>query len=68
MGRLVDKIYPKTDAVMKWKIQAGNITTNLKVYVDFTLPALSAKNVMTWQCHVDESASGRYVMILGRYI
>ena len=50
---------------MTWHIQAGNITTNIKVKVTFTLPALSTADVVTWICHVDESAKGRYDMILG---
>ena len=29
------------DAVMKWSIQAGNITTYLKVNIYFTLPEFS---------------------------
>ena len=53
---------------MQWNTQAGNITTNLKVKVYFTLTALSVTIVMTWDCHVDESAKGRYGMILGRYL
>ena len=36
--------------------------------MDFTLPTLSATNVVTWKCHVYESAKGRYDMILGRDI
>ena len=36
------------------------------VKVDFTLPALSAMNVVTWKFHVDESAKGQYNMILGQ--
>ena len=51
---------------MKWQTQARNITTNLKVNVYFTLPALSATNVVTWKCHMDKFAKGRYEMILGR--
>ena len=50
---------------MQWHTQASNITTNIKVKVYFTLPALSAMNVVTWKFHVDESAKGRYDMILG---
>ena len=53
---------------MKCHTQAGNITTNLKVKVDFTLSILSATNVVTWNCHVDDSNNGRYDMILGRDI
>ena len=53
---------------MQWHMQAGNITTNIKVEVDFTLPELSFTDVVTWKCHVDESAKGRYDVILGRDI
>ena len=54
--------------MIQWHTQDGNITTNQKVKVDFTLPALIATNVVTWKCHVDYSAKGMYDMILGRYI
>ena len=67
MVRLVENLHPKKYAVMKWHTQAGNITTNLKFEVEFTLPELSATDVMTWKCHVDDSDKGRYYMILGRY-
>ena len=53
---------------MQWHTQAVNITTNLKVKVDFTLPALSAMNVVTWRCHVNDYTKGRQNMILGRDI
>ena len=53
---------------MQWHTQAGNIATNLKVEVYFNLPVLSAANHVTWKCHVDDSAKGRYDMILGRDI
>ena len=66
MGRLIEKLHHDKYALMQWNTQAGNITTNLKVKVDFTLPALSTTNVVTWNCHVENSAKGRYDMILGR--
>ena len=44
---------------MQWQTQAGNITTNFKVKVDFTLPTISAMDVLTWKCHVDESVRGK---------
>ena len=53
---------------MQWHTQAGSITTNLKVKIDFNLPNLSATKIATWKCHVDNSAKGRYDMILGRYL
>ena len=51
---------------MQWQIQAGNITTNFKIKVYFTLPALSVMNVVAWKCHVDDSERGMYDIILGR--
>ena len=66
MVRLVEKLRLEKDAVMQWQTQAGNITTNIKVKVDFTVPALSATNVRTCKCHVYESAKGIYDMILGQ--
>ena len=51
---------------MQWHTQARNITTNLKVKVDFNLPTLSATNAVRKNFHVDESAMGRYDMILGQ--
>ena len=53
---------------MQWQTQAVNITTNIKVIIDFTLPALSATNVVTCKCHVDDYTKGRYEMIFGKYI
>ena len=64
MGRLIEKLHPKKDAPIKWNTQARNITTNIKVNIDFTLPTLSTKNVVTWKCHADDSAKGGYDIIL----
>ena len=50
----------------QWKAQAGNITTNIKFNIDFTLPSLSATNVLTWKCYAYESNKDRYDMILDR--
>ena len=44
------------------------ITTNLKVMKDFTLHELSATEIATWNCHVNDSGKGIYGMILGRYL
>ena len=44
------------------------MTTNINVKVDFALPELSAAKIATWNFHVDDSAKGRYDMILGRDI
>ena len=55
IGRLVTKLAPEKDALMHWNTKARNITTNLKVKVDFTLPVLSTTDVVTWKCHMYES-------------
>ena len=52
---------------MQCHTQSGNIITNIKVRIDFTLPELSA-TIVTWYYHVDEPAKDRYYMILGRYL
>ena len=53
---------------MQWHTQAGSININLKVNIYFTLPELSATEIMGWNCHVDGSSKGRYDVILGRYL
>ena len=47
MLRLVKKLSPQKYYVIQWHTQAGNITTNLKVEVYFTLPSLSATDFKT---------------------
>ena len=62
------KINPKEDDAMQRHMQAGNITTNINVQIDFILPELSATKIVTWNCHMNYSATGRYDMVLGRDI
>ena len=38
MGSPITKINLKIDALILWHTQSGNITTNLKVKIDLTLP------------------------------
>ena len=68
MGTLVKKLGLEKYATMQWNTQAENITTNIKVKINFTLPALRATNGVTCNFHVYDSAKGRYYMILGRYL
>ena len=68
MRRLVNQLGLEEDSPIQWSTQAGNITTTMKDKLDLTLPTLSATNVMTSNFHVDESAKGRYDIILGQYI
>ena len=53
--------------MIQWHTQSGNITTNMKVKIDFTLPELSMTNV-TWNFNVDYSAKDIHEMVLGRYL
>ena len=68
MGRLVENNCLEKYAVVQWYVQAKNITTNIKVKVFLTLPALSTTNVVIWRYHLDDSTKGRYNMILVRDI
>ena len=51
---------------MQCHTQVGNITTNLKGKIDFTLTELRTTKNVTWNYHVDDFAKGIYEMILGR--
>ena len=55
----ITKLNPKRDAVIKFHTQVVNINTNLKVKIYFTLPELSATNILMWNCHLDDSAKVR---------
>ena len=47
MRSQITRLNPKEDDVVKWHAQEGNITTNIKVKIDFTLPELSATKTVT---------------------
>ena len=53
---------------MQWHTQYGNINTNLKGEIYFTLPELNVTNSVTYKFHVDDSSKGRYDTILGIYL
>ena len=53
---------------MQWHIQAGKITANSKVKMNFTLTELGAIKIVTWNWHVHNCTKFRYDIILGRYI
>ena len=44
----------REDDVMQWQKQADNITTNMKVKIDLTLPEFSATKIVMWDFYVDE--------------
>ena len=50
---------------MQWQTQSGDFTTNMKVKIDLTLPEFITTVIVMWECHVYDSAKGRYDMILG---
>ena len=54
--------------MIQWNTQASKITTNSNVKIDFTSPELSVMKIVTWNWHMDDSAKGRYNIILGRDI
>ena len=66
MGKLIEKLQPEKYSVMQWHMQAVNVTTNITVKIDFTLPAISTTNVVTRKCQMGDPPKGRYNMILGR--
>ena len=47
-----------------WEIQADKFTTSKKINLDLCLPEFSAAKIVTWDFHVDDSAEGRYGIIL----
>ena len=51
--------------MIQWHTQEGSITIHLKVKIDSPPPELSATKIVTWNCHGDYSAKGRYDIILG---
>ena len=54
--------------VIQYHKQAGNLTTNPKLKIDYTLTEFSVSNIVMLKYCVDDSAKGRYDMILGRYL
>ena len=58
IGRLVKTLKLEKYAVTQLHTQAGNIITNLKVKLYFTLPTLISMYIMAWKFHVDDSTKG----------
>ena len=50
---LITKIDPIEDAVVQRHTQAGNIITNIRIKLYFTLLELRAKKIMMWDCRLD---------------
>ena len=44
---------------MQWNMQAGNLTTNLKVKIYFTLIGFNAIQFVTWKSFVGDSTNSR---------
>ena len=49
-----------------WETQTGKFTTLKKFNGDFCVPEFSATRILTWKCHVAESAKGWYDIILDK--
>ena len=62
------KLKNKEYYVMQWNTQEGNITTKIKIKIDFTLTEFSATKIVMWEFYVDDPAIGICDMILSRYI
>ena len=56
------------DTSIQWNTHTRNVTTNFKVNIYFTLPALSTTNGVAWTYNVNDSAKGRCDMLLGLYL
>ena len=48
MRRLTTKLENKEDYMKQWKTQVGNIITNIKVKLDFTLPEFRSTEIVKW--------------------
>ena len=48
MRSLLDKLKAKKGGVVKWHTQADNLTTNMRVGIDFTLPEFIVSKIVTW--------------------
>ena len=53
---------------MPWHTQAGSITTNLKIKINFTFSELISIRIVKWDFHVDDVNKGIYDIILGIYL
>jgi hypothetical protein len=66
--RYVEKLHLKRQREpMKWTTAAGELSTNYKVDIAFSLPELHESRMVQWTVHVAESC-GNYDLILGRDI
>ena len=52
---------------LKWKTAAGELSTNYKVAIEFSLPELHESRMVQWTVHVAKTC-GNYDLILGRDI
>ena len=50
---------------LKWKTAAGELSTNYKVAIEFSLPELHESRMVQWTVHVAKTC-GNYDLILGR--
>ena len=52
--------------MIQFQKQAGNITTNIKVKIYFTLTEFSTTKIVTWGFHMNDSDKVGYNKVLGR--
>ena len=46
--KLIKKLKPKEDTVIRLHKQVVNITTNIRLNIEITLPEFSATRIVTW--------------------
>ena len=59
----------KTAPTTVWTTKAGTLTTTRKAQLKFLLPEFNQSKIISWACHVDDTATAsnsQYNMILGR--
>ena len=66
MVNLKSKLKQKQYESNMWKTQSGNFTTSNKVNVYFFQPGFIVTKFIQWKCHVNNSTSCTYKVVLGR--
>ena len=66
MGKLTEKLKPKSSTETTWETQAEKFRTSKKLNVEFLLHEFGATKIFTWKCYVAKLTNSRYNMILGR--
>ena len=66
MVNMTPKLKQEETTMTTWETQAVNFTASNKLNVELCLHYFSTTDIVTYKCHVYDSAKGRYNMIMGR--